>query len=123
MDINRTVDGVYPSQKAFVNSHTRNLDVDWEVGKVRTVTSNATLGPSDRTVYVDTSGGVVTVYLQPDPKQGQTCIVKKITSNANAMTVDGNGKTIEGLSSIGTGATVDLAALYLQYSGTRWESV
>lgn len=63
----------------------------------RTVTVTTDYYPSrnDVTIDCDTSGGNVTVYLDPSPIDGQTHVVTKSTAG-NQVTVDGNGHDING---------------------------
>jgi hypothetical protein len=63
----------------------------------------------DREIHVDTSGGAVTIKLPATPQDDQPIFIKKITGNANTLTIDGNGKTMDNtLTTWGTGATVNL---------------
>jgi hypothetical protein len=83
-------------------------------------TADYTAQEWDRVVLVDTSAGAVTITLPAAPADGQVHTVKKCTSNANTLTVSGNGKLIDGFSSIGTGATIDLVTLTLHYFDGAW---
>jgi hypothetical protein len=74
-------------------------------------------------VAVDTTDSPVTVTLPRSPDAGQTIIIKKLTANANTLTINGNGKLIDGLSSIGTGATIDRVTCHLWYWDGQWRSL
>lgn len=73
----------------------------------RTVSITSDYYPSrnDVTIDCDTSGGNVTVYLDPNPIDGQTHTVTKSTSSHH-ITVNGNGKNING------SATHNISARY-----------
>lgn len=51
---------------------------------------------TDITLLVDTSGGAVTATLPAAPTDGMLVNIKKITTDATAMTIGRNGKSIEG---------------------------
>lgn len=55
--------------------------------------------PTDGVILVDTSGGAVTVMLEAAPAQGHEVVVKRTTTDANAVTVAHNGNNIEGTAS------------------------
>ena len=58
-------------------------------GTIITVTSNTTL-TEDTIVLADASSAALTVTL-PAGTEGMRCVVKKIDSTSNDVTVDGNG--------------------------------
>jgi hypothetical protein len=111
-----------PFQFHVKESLVLELGTDGMVVKVPIVkkTANYTLTARDATVLVDTSAGAVTLTLPASPMDGQIHVIKKVTSNANALTVSGNGNLIDGQTSIGTGATVDLVSLRLHYGNGVW---
>jgi hypothetical protein len=84
---------------------------------VVTKSGNYTLSLVDHTVLADTSGGSFTLTLMGNPVTGHELHIKLINS-ANTLTVSGNGKLIDGLSSW-TLAVRD-EALTIQYDGTVW---
>lgn len=65
---------------------------------VRTETGNYTATAHDMVILVDTSGGAVTVTLPAVAgTEGRSYVIKKITTDANAVTVDGDsGDLIDG---------------------------
>ena len=85
----------------------------------RTVAADTTLGLSDGTLYVNTTGGAVTVSLPASPLTGLTYNIKKACASANAMVISGNGKTIDGESSLSTTST-NRPGFTLQYDGAAW---
>lgn len=81
--------------------------------------TDLTLGSQDEIVYVDASGGAVTITL-PDARRfwGYSFTVKKLDASVNAVTLDGDGALIDGA------ATYPLAAQYevvrVASDGTDW---
>lgn len=64
---------------------------------VRTITGNETLTVVDDVIWVDASGGAVTVTLPTIAGVvGKHYVISKIDSSSNAVTVDGNGANIIG---------------------------
>lgn len=82
------------------------------------VTGSTTLTNSDHTVFVDSSGSTLTVTLVAAPKDGLVYTIKDATGNAstNPITIDGNGKTIDGQTSITI--NIDYYGFELTYSAT-----
>lgn len=85
---------------------------------VITVTSNYTMLESDEVILVDTTTAPVTITLLPTPVVGTIITVKKIDSSANAVTIDGNGKNIDGQAT----QTINnqFTANKMTYDGTAW---
>jgi hypothetical protein len=83
-----------------------------------TKTANYTVTSSDRTLLGNATGGAFTLTLPASPTTGQQVIAKKIDTSANAVTVSGNGKSIDSGSSL----TLDTPnqSYSLQYDGTQW---
>ena len=107
--------GVAVAFKYLVNSGA----VLGAVSTVRSTTADTTLTFSDQTLYVDTTTGAVTVYLPSAPYAGLTYNIKKACISANSMTIDGNGKQIDGAYTVSTVAT-NRPNYMLQYDGTSW---
>jgi hypothetical protein len=95
-----------------------------EFPNVLTITENYVLGDDIDLVQANTTAGPITVSLPPSPKNQRAVRIRKVTSNANTLTVNGNGNLIDGsLSSWGTGATVDLVEFHLEFiHGSGWWS-
>lgn len=93
------------------------------MGPVLSKSADYAIGPEDVTLHVSTPQAV-TITLPANPDDGRVLRIRKVTANANTLTVDGNGNLIDGvLSSWGTGATVDLVDFYLHFvSGSGWWS-
>lgn len=85
---------------------------------VATKTAAYTLATTDFVVECDATSAAFTVTLPASPKKGQMYDIVKIDSSANAVTINGNGKLINGAS------TVSLASQYavyrLVYNGSSW---
>ena len=69
-------------------------------------------------VAIDATGGAKTVYLDPSVSSGKEYLASKRDSSANAVTVNGMGKTING------DATLVLqyenSAAQMVFTGTEW---
>jgi hypothetical protein len=85
--------------------------------------SDYAMTPEDRVVVAYTDTNAVTVTLPAAPVNGQHAIVKKGCGNARALTIDGNGYLIDGLPSIGTGATIDRVCCHLWFWGGSWHEL
>lgn len=88
---------------------------------VRTETTGPyTAADGDTLIIGDTTAGSFSVLLPAAPTTGQTFMVKKSVA-ANTLTIDGNGKNIDGA------ATVAITARYTSYTvvynGTEWSIV
>lgn len=83
-----------------------------------TVTSNHTTNENEL-VSCDASGGTFTVSLTPTPVNGEKIDITKIDSSNNIITVDGNGATILGDTTIQL--TVKDESVTLIYNGTEWK--
>lgn len=73
---------------------------------------------NDQTVLADATGGATTIKLPAALVSGKSVTVKKIDASANAVTIDGNGHTIDG------SATKAIVAQWnsrtMQTDGTNW---
>lgn len=63
-------------------------------------TANETIGRTNLYSDVDATSGNLTIKLDPTPIDGQTNYIAKSDSGSNTVTVDGNGKNINGTSSL-----------------------
>lgn len=81
-----------------------------------TITSAYSAGEDDLDLDVNTSGGSVTVTLLASPYDGQEHRIYKLASTSNTLTVDGNGKNINGAGTytIGGGSG---GIVFLKYMG------
>lgn len=84
-----------------------------------TITSASTLGyGSGRLIQLDASGGAFTLTLPPTPYTGMTFYLSEIAGSVNLVTVDGNGRNING------NPTMLMNGAYRQrwarYNGTQW---
>jgi hypothetical protein len=86
----------------------------------KTTTYNPTL-ITDKYLRLDATDGAFTVTLLASPIQGQMIFFKKIDSSSNAITINGNGKTIDGAASYTLSAQWNAIALI--YNGTTWDIV
>lgn len=80
-------------------------------------TGNYTLVATDDNIVCDTSGGAFTVTLPASPENGRVYTITLETAG-NTLTISGNGKNINGSSTIFT--TVAGTTIQLFYNGTQW---
>ena len=85
----------------------------------QTVTSATTLGyGAGRLIQLDASGAPFTLTLPAEPYVGMTFYLSEIAGSVNLVTVDGNGKNING------GPSLLMNGAYRQrwvrYNGTQW---
>lgn len=84
-------------------------------------TKSATYNPSvvtDKLLLCDATAGAFAVTLLAAPVTGQCMSIKKIDSSANAVTINGNAKTIDGAASVTLPAQWN--AITIVYNGTSW---
>lgn len=91
----------------------------FEIVGGQTVTSATSLtSDSGRLIQLDASGGAFTLTLPALPYVGMTFILSEIAGSVNLVTVDGNGKSING------GPSLSMNGAYRQrwvrYNGTQW---
>lgn len=86
----------------------------------RTITSSDTLTLLDEVIFVDASGGAVTVTLPTvADKTNKRYNIKKIDSSANAVTIDGDGsETIDDTTTRILSSQYD--AVVIQNDGSEW---
>lgn len=84
-------------------------------------TADYMLTANDYAVRFDASGAARTATLPASPNTGQIYVVKKIDSSGNTVTVAGNGKTIDGASSVGISAQWGIWRG--QYNGATWDTL
>lgn len=94
--------GLFQADSITVSGPTGLKIINGQKGfPARTVTSNYTVNVLDDTIYVDASGGAVTVTLISSQWTPNTYTVVKVDSSANAVTVAAkSGETINGVASV-----------------------
>lgn len=95
-----------------------NPDVNPVSTATATKSGNYTATNADVTIFVSTTGGAVTIKMPAAPVNGKLVNVKKITSDANTITVDGNGNNVEGAATQAT--TAALISWQMQFDGSVW---
>lgn len=85
----------------------------------KATSANVTLTDGDgRFIYLDATAGAYTVTLPAAPYEGQTYYVSENANLATAVTIDGNGKNINGAASLTMNAA--FRQRVLRYNGTQW---
>jgi hypothetical protein len=72
------------------------------------------------TLLVETEGDDIEVTLPASPVVGRIVNIKKMHAS-NVLTVDGNGKLIDGVAT--EEVTINYSSLQLQYTGTEWSKI
>lgn len=112
-----------------VNQHTLQINtLDAEVAalqeypgflSVQTVTAAATFARAVNTILADATSAGFAVKLTLSPVEGEVHNLKKIDSTLHVVTLDGNGKNIDGV------ASIDLLlpewSLAVVYDGAAWQ--
>ena len=80
-------------------------------------TADYTATNSDYTILVDTSSSAVTIDLPASPDTGKILNIK-VTDATNTITVDGNGKSVDGTATPQTYILHE--SITVQYDGTEW---
>jgi hypothetical protein len=71
-------------------------------------------------VAIGSLGAACTVRLPAAPVLGQIVVIKRMGTVDETITVDGNGKTIDGYSTLSTPLGQHYACLWLCYNGSAW---
>jgi hypothetical protein len=97
-------------------------NVDWNVSQVQTVTGTGTLGTDDNNMMslLDGGAGTYTYNLPSAPATGMEASFV-MTDATNDVTLSGNGKNIDGSSSIVFSAVGKF--LDIRYSGVEWKKL
>lgn len=101
--------GAQSSERHFQNHRTRRAGFDMACQVTTPYAAAFTLG-NNHGEYVpfDVSGGGFTITLPASPYDGMTFHFSEVKNSANALVIDGNGKTINGA------ATLTMNAAYRQ---------
>ncbi len=111
-----------PQESRLYNINEMYPMAGWEIISGRTYLGGTTptLELSAWLVLTDTTLEPITLRLPSEPYEGKTYLINddKGTAAANNITINGNGKTINGT------ATITLSTNYssrlLRYNGTQW---
>lgn len=89
---------------------------------IRRETADYNLASGDVTVLADCTAGNITITLPTTPDDGRVIVIKNLVA-LNLLTVDGNGNTIDGATTLTT--SVAGARFMLQYfaSTTDWKII
>lgn len=99
---------------------TRTLNIKGGVQhKVNSITTNATLTYADDITYVDPTAGNITITLPASPIAGQDFSFWRTVAGANTITIDGNGKNINGAGTY-TGMVAQYSKVRIIYDGSQW---
>lgn len=81
-------------------------------------TANYTATNTDDNIICDTSGGAFTITMAASPTTGKVITVILETAG-NTLTIDGNGKNINGSATVFT--NVAGTSMQMVYNGTQWD--
>lgn len=87
------------------------------------ITSSTAIGAEQYWVDVDTTGGAVTVTLPLTPVDGETHVISKKNAGANAITIDGNGKNVNGAASINFNTQYQGRLLSFVGAASEWRAL
>lgn len=87
---------------------------------VRTITASYPIVSTDDVIVITTNSGSITVTMPVAPTKGNNYIIKDGVGNANVnvITINGNGKNIDGQSSYILNASY--GSISVVYNGTEW---
>jgi hypothetical protein len=88
----------------------------------KTTTYNPTL-ITDKYLRLDATSGAFAVTLLAAPTHGQVMFFKKIDSSANAITINGNGKTIDGAASFTLSAQWNAIGMIYNSATSTWDII
>ncbi|MGB0868031.1 MAG: hypothetical protein ACPGSD_00425 [Flavobacteriales bacterium] len=88
------------------------------ISAVGTKTADYPAVSSDEYILMDATSGNLTTTLLSSPATGQRITIKKIDGSSNTVTIDGNGKNIEG--AVSRVISVPYQYYSLVYNGTQW---
>jgi len=95
---------------------------NWQGGpdssSIAAYTASVTLTNQSFRVGISSSTGIRTLTLPATPKTGQQFHIKKTSSDSNIVTIDGNGNTIEGSSTLTLTNQYD--KLNIWWNGSAW---
>jgi len=93
------------------------------VVNIVSTTSNYNISNTEYLISVGTLGAPITIYLPSSPQTGRVIYVKDTAggSQTNNITVDGNGKNIDGSATFII--NVNYASVSLVYTGSQWSVV
>jgi hypothetical protein len=105
----------------LANHKIRRAGMELGTGQSAAFTSAVTLTNShSELVQFDASGGAFTIFLPASPYDGQTYHLSEIAGNATALTVDGNGKTINGAATLTMNAAFRQRKLRYSALAAQW---
>lgn len=85
---------------------------------IATKSGTYTITNADCVILADATSGAFALTLPASPATGESYFIKKIDSSANAVTINGNTKNIDGAAS--TTLPAQWNAIELVYNGTAW---
>lgn len=86
-----------------------------------TKTASYTVTSADYTIRADSTSAAVTITLPASPETGRIYNIKRINSGSNSVTISGNGKTIDGSSTVTI--STQWTNVEVQYNGTTWDII
>lgn len=93
----------------------------WTVVAIDDTDSPYALGDTADFLECDCTSGAIEVDLNSSPASGDVQRIQKSDGSGNAVTIDGNGKTINGSASDSLAS--QYSTIVLVYNGTEWRIV
>jgi hypothetical protein len=87
---------------------------------IKTEAAAYTMVGTDYMVQCNATSAAMTIKLNAARNTGQIAIIKKTDGRANACTINGNGKTFDGNSTLNL--TTQYQVERLQFDGTIWDA-
>lgn len=85
--------------------------------------ANFTISQGKQFTPVNTATGPVVALLPAAPNDGEMHIVKKVSTDANSLTIDGNGKLIDGAATQSTSSAARAAFTLVYHAGLGYWSI
>jgi len=90
---------------------------------IRELTADEEIGINDFTIDVDATSGAVTIDLPADPPQGIVYAIGKADVSGNSVTIDANGKTINGSATEVLSAQYDYRMIQYVPGADEWRII
>lgn len=131
----KSLDGLQKDLKKM--SYTHDSEIVWSKSvearmvykkafypNVREVSANTTFGPDDWHIDVNATGGAITINLPDDETIGcRHCVVSKSDASANAVTIEGQSKNINGAGTASISSRYGVKRFHFLPTADEWREV